>query len=235
MSSPSLSPRLAMCASLARPGKRMADIGTDHGYLPVYLVAQGVCPTAIAADIRPGPLSRARETVKQAGMDSRISLRLGDGLSPVRPEETDDVAITGMGGETIAAILAAAPWCKDGRYRLILQPMSKPEDLREFLFANGFALETERAVREGNRLYTVIRAAYHPQKAAEQAKRPAARYCGELDPADPDGAAFLLRQAKRIESAAAALRKAGVTDRAERLEQTAHAIRQRTGTDNTSL
>lgn len=222
-----LNPRLALCASLVRRGRCAADIGTDHGYLPVYLVREGICPRAIAADIRPGPLSRAIETVRQAGLDDRISLRLGDGLAPVRPGEADDIVIAGMGGETIAGILADAPWCRGSRYRLVLQPMTKAEELRAFLFANGYALEAERVAQEGTRLYTVLLAGYSPETAAEQAVRPAAVYCGGIDPADALGAAYLLKQAERLAAAAAACRSAGEAGRAEALEQAVRLIRQR--------
>lgn len=224
-----LTPRLALCASLVRPGSRVADIGTDHGYLPVYLVGGGICPGAIAADIRPGPLSRAAETVERAGLAGHISLRLGDGLAPVRPEEAEDIVIAGMGGETIAAILAAATWCQSGRYRLILQPMSRPEALRSFLFAGGYAIEREQAVQEGKRLYTVIQAAYAPEAAAKQAALPAAVHCGGLVPSDPLAKAYLLRQAARMEAAALALRQAGGEEKADALFRTAMAVRQRSG------
>ncbi|HIW72973.1 MAG TPA: class I SAM-dependent methyltransferase [Firmicutes bacterium] len=223
-----LDPRLALCASLIRPGSRVADIGTDHGYLPAYLVGSGVCPQAVATDLRPGPLSRAAETVAQAGLAGRIALRLGDGLSPIRPEEIDDVVIAGMGGETIAAILAAAPWRHNPRYRLILQPMSRPEALRAFLFEDGFAAQAERVAQEGKRLYTVLLAAYAPEEAAAQAKRPAAAQIGSIDPADPPGRAYLLRQAERMAAAASALRRAGDAGRAGELEQTARSIRRYT-------
>lgn len=114
--------RLQKVAALVRPGSRLADIGTDHAYLPTALVQRGVCPTAIASDVRPGPVQAARRTVEAAGLNDKIDVRLGDGLEPIRPDEAEDIVIAGMGGETIAAILAAAPWVKDGRYRLICSP-----------------------------------------------------------------------------------------------------------------
>ena len=201
-----LDSRLSLCAAFVRPGHRLADIGTDHAYLPAHLVGTGVCPSAIAADIRPGPLSRAAATVERTGLTGRIDLRLGDGLSPVRPEETDDIVIAGMGGETIAAILAAA-----------LQPMSRPEELRRFLLRSGFAIESERIARDGDRLYTVLCAAFSPASAAEQLARPACFYRGGVDAADPDGRAYLFHQAKRLEAAAIALQGAGQADKAESL------------------
>ena len=134
-----LDQRLSAVAALVRLGSRLADIGTDHAYLPVWLVQNGVCPAAIAADLRPGPLEAARRHVAAAGLEDRISLRLGDGLAPVFPGEADDIVIAGMGGETIAAILAAADWLADARLRLVLQPMSRAEETRRWLLKNGFS------------------------------------------------------------------------------------------------
>lgn len=155
-----LDKRLSVVAAMVRPGSRLADIGTDHAYLPVHLVQTGVCPSAIASDIGAGPLDAARHTVTANGLTSEIALRLGDGLSTVTAEEVEDIAIAGMGGETIAAILEAAPWVKDGRLRLILQPMTKAEDLRRWLLTNGFAILEERLIQDKRHLYPVMAAEY---------------------------------------------------------------------------
>lgn len=151
-----LTARLAAVAARVRPGSRVADIGTDHALLPVWLLQSGRCPAAIASDIGEGPADAARRTVSEAGLAARIPVRVGDGLSPILPDEVDDVVIAGMGGETIAEILHAAPWVRDVRYRLVLQPMSKPERLRRFLYEGGFAIEEEVVAAEGERLYAVM-------------------------------------------------------------------------------
>lgn len=155
-----LDKRLSAVAALVRHGSRLADIGTDHAYLPVHLVQTGVCPSAIASDIGAGPLEVARHTVTANGLTSEIALRLGDGLSTVTAEEVEDIAIAGMGGETIAAILEAAPWVKDGRLRLILQPMTKAEDLRRWLLQNGFSVLEEHLIQDKRHLYPVLAVAY---------------------------------------------------------------------------
>lgn len=155
-----LGPRLTAAADFVRAGSRMADIGTDHAYLPVFLVATGKCPAAIASDVREGPAASARRAVAEAALEQKISVRVGDGLLTVQPCETDDIVIAGMGGETIAAILQAAPWVKDTRLQLVLQPMSKPEKLRRFLFENGFAIVQETAVKEDGHPYTVLSVRY---------------------------------------------------------------------------
>ncbi len=155
-----LDKRLSAVAVLVRHGSRLADIGTDHAYLPTYLVQTGVCPSAIASDIGAGPLEAARHTVTAAGLTSEIALRLGDGLATVSADEVEDIAIAGMGGETIAAILEAALWVKDHRLRLILQPMTRAEDLRRWLLHNGFSVLEEHLIRDGRHLYPVLAAEY---------------------------------------------------------------------------
>lgn len=148
--------RLQAVAAFVRPGSRLADVGTDHALLPCALVATGHCPGAIATDIRRGPTEAARRSVVSAGLSDRIDVRLGDGLSTVRAEEVEDIVIAGMGGETIAAILEAASWIHDPRYRLILQPMTRAERLRRYLFEDGFAILEESPVKDGHHHYTVL-------------------------------------------------------------------------------
>lgn len=151
-----LSPRLRMVGELVPAGARLADVGTDHAYLPAALILEGKIPWAIAADLRRGPLDRARATVREYGLTGKVAFRLCDGLSGIRPDEVDAVAAAGMGGETIAAILAAAPWIQAGDVPLILQPMSSFPDLRGWLQKSGFAIEEERLAREGDTLYTAL-------------------------------------------------------------------------------
>lgn len=152
-----LTPRLRQAAQWVPQGVRLADIGTDHGHLPIWLMLQGRIPGAIAADLRPGPLSRARENARRYGVTG-IDFRLCDGLSAIRAEECDAVVIAGMGGENIAAILAAAPWTADGRHTLVLQPQSRPEVLRRFLMDHGYAITREALVEDRGHLYPVLEA-----------------------------------------------------------------------------
>ena len=162
-----LDKRLSAVAALVRPGSRLADIGTDHAYLPVHLVQAGVCPAAIASDIGAGPLEAARRTVTENGLSSEIALRLGDGLATVQAGEIEDIAIAGMGGETIAAILEAAPWVKKEGIRLVLQPMTRAEDLRRWLLQNGFSVLEEHLITDGRHLYPVLAAEYTAAPACE--------------------------------------------------------------------
>ena len=156
MRRPELSPRLRTVGELIPAGARLADVGTDHAYLPAALLLEGRIPWAVAADLRRGPLDRARATVRAYGLTGRVDFRLCDGLTGIRPGEVDAVAIAGMGGETIAAILNAAPWTRERDMPLILQPMSSMSDLRGWLWENGFCIEEERLAREGDMLYTAM-------------------------------------------------------------------------------
>lgn len=151
-----LTPRLRAIAEQVPEGARLADIGTDHGYLPVWLVLNGVVGSAIAADLRQGPLARARQTAARYGVEGKLSFRLCDGLAGIAPEEADVISIAGMGGDTIAAILSAAPWTRDKT--LLLQPMTAQPELRLWLQTHGYAIRGERVAREGQRLYCVLTA-----------------------------------------------------------------------------
>lgn len=198
-----LSPRLRMVADLVPAGHRLADVGTDHAYLPAALVLEGRIPSAIAADLRPGPLDRARETVRRAGLQGRVTFRLCDGLSGIRPDEVDAVAIAGMGGETIAAILEAAPWTRERDVPLALQPMSSMWDLRLWLRQNGYRIVEERLAREGDTLYTALSV-----RAGEMGElSPAEQYAGRNSP-DPLRGAWLDRWLDKTEHALAGLARA---------------------------
>lgn len=148
-----LTARLRALADLVPYGARLADVGTDHAYLPVWLILHGKIQQAIAADLREGPLARARETARQYQVEERISFRLCDGLTAVCDDEVDAIVIAGMGGDTIAAILDAAPWTKGKQ--LVLQPMTAWPSLREWLQSHGYQIEEERIAREGDRLYSI--------------------------------------------------------------------------------
>ena len=152
----SLSPRLRSVAELVAPGARFADVGTDHAFLPVWLICEGVLDRAIASDLREGPLERARQTAERYHVSERISFRLCDGLKGISPEEVDTISIAGMGGETIAAILTDAPWIRERRCRLLLQPMSSQRDLRIWLQRNGYQVQMEHLAQEGRRIYITM-------------------------------------------------------------------------------
>lgn len=153
-----LSPRLQTVADWVPQNAKLADIGTDHGYLPVWLLQNGRISEAIAADLRAGPLDAARRTAKRFGVEGKVSFRLCDGLTGIEPGEVDTVAIAGMGGETIAGILEAAPWTKEDETLLLLQPQTAFFELRTYLSKQGYRILKEKIVCEGNRLYIAVMA-----------------------------------------------------------------------------
>ena len=120
-----LSNRLSALASLVSKGHRLADIGTDHGYIPIYLCQTGIIPSAIAMDIGKGPLQQATAHIKQQGLSSRIRTRLSDGLTALQPGEADTILIAGMGGGLVMKILSQGTHALTGSEELILQPQSE--------------------------------------------------------------------------------------------------------------
>lgn len=152
----SLDNRLFLCASFVRSGARLADIGTDHAYLPVWLVKNGVVNTALACDINEGPLSFGQETVNRYELCDNIECRLSDGLKVVNEDEVDDIVIAGMGGELIAKILSDCTWAKNKDKHFILQPMTKCEVLIEYLYENGFEILEQKACECDKKHYTVM-------------------------------------------------------------------------------
>lgn len=157
-SKPELTPRLRLLADWVPDGTRLADVGTDHGHLPICLLLERRISRAVACDLRPGPLSRARENADACGVSERMDFRLCDGLAEVRPEEAETIVVAGMGGENIADILRAAPWTADGRHTLLLQPMTRPESLRSFLADGGYRIVREQLVWDRGTLYPVLQA-----------------------------------------------------------------------------
>ena len=149
-----LQPRLRLLADMVPQGARLADIGTDHGYLPVWLMQQGRIASAIAADIGPEPLAHARRTAEEYG--AALDLRLCDGLRGIAAHEADTVVMAGMGGETIIQILTDSPWPRDSGCTLLLQPQTKVELLRLWLSRNGYVCRDERLVWDKGKLYVVL-------------------------------------------------------------------------------
>ena len=155
-----LCPRLRAVADLVEPGLPALDVGTDHAYLPVRLVKEGVCPSAAAVDIRVSPLENARRNVEKSGLSDRIDLWLGDGLSGVEPGRFGTVIIAGMGGELIADIIASSALARDRGTVFVLQPMTRASELRKYLCENGFTITRETAVADSGRDYLCVRAVY---------------------------------------------------------------------------
>ena len=151
-----ISKRLLCCASMVQPGSRVADIGTDHGYLGIYLLQSGAARHVIACDLRKDPLENARRNAKLFGVDGAMELRLSDGLEKILPDEVDTVVMAGMGGDLIQKILSQCPWRKREGLQFILQPQSAGNVLRRWLCEDGFEIQREEPVQDGHFLYTVM-------------------------------------------------------------------------------
>ena len=199
-----LKPRLQTAADMVRIGSRVADIGTDHAYLPASLILSGKIPSAV---LRKGPLENAEETVRNNHIEDRVQLRLSDGLKCVSPDEADDIVIAGMGGILISEILTAAEWVKNSRYKLILQPQSHDEDVRKYLFSNGFSVTDEEVCFEDGKVYICIGAVYTgeilPHSEAE------IMFGTMLGRNDEAACAFKEKKMKRIKSRLTALKEHG--------------------------
>lgn len=152
----SLDNRLALCASFVRKGTRLIDVGTDHAYLPVWLAQNGSIVSAVACDVRIGPLENAKNNIRQYNVGHIVSTVLSDGLDEISPDDALDIVIAGMGGELIAKIIKKQQWLCDNRRRLILQPMTRAESLRLFLCKNGFKIIREKACVSGRKAYSVM-------------------------------------------------------------------------------
>ncbi|MGN1033891.1 MAG: tRNA (adenine(22)-N(1))-methyltransferase [Intestinibacter sp.] len=151
-----LTDRLLKIASLVDKDKKIADIGTDHGYIPVYLLTKNIINYAILGDINKGPLENAKKEVVKNNLSDKVDLRLGSGIEVLRPNEVDQIIIAGMGGILINDILKANEPVAHSAEKLILQPMQSPEELRKFLYQNGYEILDEYLVREDHRLYEII-------------------------------------------------------------------------------
>lgn len=155
-----LTNRLLKIASLVSENKRLADIGTDHGYIPVYLLNEGRIDFAILADINKGPLENARREVKRNKLEDKVDLRLGSGIEVLKKGEVDEVIIAGMGGILIGELLEANKEVAHSVDKLILQPMQAQEELRQYLLNNGYEILDECLEKEDFRLYEIIVAKY---------------------------------------------------------------------------
>ena len=150
-----LSDRLSAVASFVKVGARICDVGTDHGYLPVYLLQNNIVSSAIAADINAGPLASAVKTAESCNLREKITFVLTDGLCGIDEKSVDTVVIAGMGGETMVKILSASLWATEKGRRLILQPQTKSEELLTYL-RDKAALTDAKLCEDAGRLYQIF-------------------------------------------------------------------------------
>ncbi|WP_406242265.1 tRNA (adenine(22)-N(1))-methyltransferase [Tissierella carlieri] len=153
-----LSERLLTLANLVPKNSIVADIGTDHGYIPAYLIENKISKKVIGTDISKGSLDKIIEYVKELGFEDKIDSRLGDGLEVIKPYEVDTVIIAGMGGLLIRDILEKHKEISNSIIDFILQPMVAAKELRQYLIENNFEIIKEELVKEENKYYEIIHA-----------------------------------------------------------------------------
>lgn len=193
--------RLLKCADFIQTKGNVADIGTDHGYLSIHLVKSGRCAYAYACDINKAPLAGAQKNITAQGLDENITTILSDGLKNVPYYNVTDVVIAGMGGELICNILNDCLWIKQN-INLILQPMTKAEVLRVWLYDNGFEIINEEAVSDDGFDYAVINCRYCGKTEHIDMLR---SYVGEIKPTGEDNISYMRLIEKRLRAIAAGL------------------------------
>jgi len=159
-----LSPRLQLIADKVIPGAKVADIGTDHAYIPIYLVQKGISDYVIASDVRQGPVRKAIRNVEKYQFHDKINIRLGNGLETIHEREVDTVIIAGMGGVLITEILSNAHFILKDVKRLILQPMLGQEEVRIWLENHHYTIVDEELAKEEHKIYNVIVAEHGYEK-----------------------------------------------------------------------
>ena len=159
MNTQKLTPRLLAVASLIHGGF-VADVGTDHAFLPIYLIETGAAARALATDIRSGPLARARENIALHGLTEKIETILASGLAGLENYPLDDIVIAGMGGLNIIEILSAAEFIRERRTHLVLQPMQNVTELRRYLAESGFCVDREALAIDDGKIYQMMSASF---------------------------------------------------------------------------
>ncbi len=163
-----MTPRLLTVSKMVKESDAVADIGTDHAYVPVYLVLNGMTKSALAMDINKGPLMRADENINRFSLQEKINTRLSDGLKELKNNEVDTVIIAGMGGVLINSIIDCDKERLNSVKHYILQPMTAVEETRKYLEQNGFKIIDEKLAKEDNKIYTVIHAVFGEMKIEKE-------------------------------------------------------------------
>lgn len=155
-----LSNRLKHISDLVTEVKSIVDVGTDHAYIPIYLVKNNIVRSAIASDINKGPVDKAKKNVKAYALEDKITCRLGGGLTTVSPKEVEVAIIAGMGGNLIRDIIEDSMEVFKELSYAILQPVQNPEVLREYIYKKGFTILDETIVKDEDKYYEVIKVKY---------------------------------------------------------------------------
>ena len=165
-----ISRRLQSVAAFVQEGKRLADVGCDHGYIPIYLLQKKKIEKAIAMDINQGPLMRAKEHIQEWGLENYIDTRLSDGVKALKPNEVQSIVIAGMGGPLMEKILTEGNEVLQTVTELVLQPQSEIGHFRRFLIENGYEITHEEMILEDGKYYPIMRAVHGKAKEQTEAE-----------------------------------------------------------------
>lgn len=217
-----LSERLKAVANLVTETGILADVGTDHGYIPVFLAGEKRIQKAIAMDVNEGPLKRAQEHIRQYGLEDKITTRLSDGLAALKPKEADTIVIAGMGGSLMKRILRQGENIAQTAKELILQPQSELMEFRKFLWESAYKIEAEDMIFEDGKYYPMMRVVYVGKKA-DKPNILAFKYGGKLlEQKHPVLKQYLYWQKKQKEQILEKIQqnaKQDISSRREELEQ----------------
>jgi len=215
-----LSRRLETIASFVPEGSAVADIGTDHGYIPIHLVQEGKAKHAIAMDVRKGPLLRAQAHIHEAGLEAHVEVRLSDGLLKLEQNEADCVVIAGMGGELIIHILEEGRGLWEGIPHWVLSPHSELDKVRRFLEEQEFFIERETMIKEEGKFYTVM-GINRTNKAGEKDNREISYRYGRslLESKDPVLKEYLKKEEEQLEQIMRGLSESQTEAAVKRIEE----------------
>lgn len=213
-----LSKRLMAVADLVTAGSFIADIGTDHGYVPIYLMKHGRIRGAIASDVNQGPLERARRHIVQEGLEGQVKLRLSDGLKSIGEDEADTIVAAGMGGGLIVRILDEGGKTAEALKECVLQPQSEVWKVRKYLACHGWTVKAEDMVEEEHKFYPMMKAVRGVPERYEEYEYIYGKKLLELK--HPVLKRFLLQERERQEEIRCRLMQAGNSRKAQtRLQQ----------------
>ncbi len=215
-----LSRRLETIASFVPEGSRVADIGTDHGYIPIHLVKEGKAKHAIAMDVREGPLLRARAHIQEAGLQNYVEVRLSDGLLKLEQNEADCVVIAGMGGELMIHILEEGRDLWESISCWVLSPHSELDKVRRFLEEEAFFIWRETMIKEEGKYYSVMGVSRKPGAAAADGREISYRYGrGMLESKDPVLKEYLIKEEEQLEQIMSGLSVSETESARRRMEE----------------
>ncbi|WP_349948012.1 class I SAM-dependent methyltransferase [Lacrimispora sp. BS-2] len=215
-----LSKRLETIASFVPEGSRIADIGTDHGYIPIHLVQEGKAKHAIAMDVREGPLLRARAHIQEAGLQTQVEVRLSDGLLKLEENEADCVVIAGMGGELMIHILEAGRDLWENIPYWVLSPHSELDKVRRFLEEQEFFIERETMIKEEGKYYTVMGVSRETKAGNIEEREISYRYGKSLlESKDPVLKEYLKKEEEQLEQIMKGLSVNGTGAAVRRMEE----------------